>query len=147
MVTVTKAALHILCCMRTVEHNTSPQWFLYHLEKDVKINAIQEPPELLMPFCIAPATDIRVVEVLPEDPGFWIQDCSYVSAEGIILLDILVVWPVAAPLPITSIIPAFPLILTHKLWVSSSYSYPGRDQYTPAGHWHQPLLDSLSYPS
>jgi len=37
------------------------------LEKEVIINAVQEPPGLLMPCCVVPPTDIGMVEVLHED--------------------------------------------------------------------------------
>ena len=70
MVTAAKAALELhtphqplLVGENEVQHSTSPHWLLYHLEKEVIINAFQETPGLLMPCCVVPSTDIRVVEV------------------------------------------------------------------------------------
>jgi len=39
------------------------------LEKEVTINAVQEPPGLLKPCCAVPPTDIAVVEVPSWGPG------------------------------------------------------------------------------
>ncbi|PKU46004.1 dual specificity protein phosphatase cdc14b-like [Limosa lapponica baueri] len=36
-----------------VQQNTSPGWLFCHLEDEV-INALQEPPGLLVPCCVAP---------------------------------------------------------------------------------------------
>ncbi|KAK4827407.1 hypothetical protein QYF61_017837 [Mycteria americana] len=76
MVTKAKAALELhipyqplLVSENKVQHSTSSRWLLYHLEKEVIINAFQEPPGLLMPCCVVPPTDIRVVEVPHEDQG------------------------------------------------------------------------------
>ena len=76
MVTAAKAALglHIphqplLAGENKVQHSTSPHWLLYHLEKEVIINALQELPGLLMPCCAVPPTDVGVVEVPHEDQG------------------------------------------------------------------------------
>ena len=56
MVTEAKAALELhiphqplLMDEIKVQYNTSPHWLPYHLEKEVSINAVQEPPGLLMP--------------------------------------------------------------------------------------------------
>jgi len=40
-----------------------------NLEKEVIINALQQPPVLLMPCCVVPPTDTSVVEVTCEDQG------------------------------------------------------------------------------
>ncbi|KAK4832092.1 hypothetical protein QYF61_020707 [Mycteria americana] len=76
MVTAAKAALELhiahqplLVGENKVQHSTSPHWLLYHLEKEVIINTFQAPPGLLMPCCVVPPTDIRVVEVPHEDQG------------------------------------------------------------------------------
>jgi len=68
------------------------------------INAVQEPPGLLMLCCVAPPTDIGVVDVLHEDQGLWMWRCSYLPIEGLIRLVFLIVclvflvgWPVADP--------------------------------------------------
>ena len=37
-----------------VQHSTSPPWLLCHLEKDITINALQEPAGLLMPAVLSP---------------------------------------------------------------------------------------------
>lgn len=37
-----------------VQQNTSPHQFLYHLEEEVIINALQEPPGLILPCCVVP---------------------------------------------------------------------------------------------
>jgi len=76
MVTAAKAALklHIshqplLVSENKVQSSTSPCGPLYHLEKEVIINAFQQPPGLLMPSCIVPSTDTMVAEVPHEDQG------------------------------------------------------------------------------
>lgn len=43
-----------------VQHSTSPCWVLYHLEEELTMNALQEPPGLFMPCCVVPP----VVETL-----------------------------------------------------------------------------------
>lgn len=40
-----------------VWHYTSPYCLPYHLEKEVIINLVQEPPTLFMPCCVIPPTD------------------------------------------------------------------------------------------
>ncbi|KAK4822575.1 hypothetical protein QYF61_017161 [Mycteria americana] len=67
MVTAARAALEfhiphqpLLAGDNKVQHNTSPHWLLYHLEKEVIINTFQEPPGLLMPCCVVPPTDIGI---------------------------------------------------------------------------------------
>ncbi|GAB0192653.1 hypothetical protein GRJ2_001730600 [Grus japonensis] len=76
MVTAAKAALELhipyqplLVGENKVQNGTSPCWVLYHLEKEVIIDAFQEPPGLLMPCCVVPPTDIRVTEVPHKDQG------------------------------------------------------------------------------
>ncbi|GAB0180340.1 hypothetical protein GRJ2_000499300 [Grus japonensis] len=77
MVTAAKAALELHIPHQPppspdenkVQHGTSPRWPLYHLEKEVIINAFQELPGLLMPCCVVPPADIRVVEVPHENQG------------------------------------------------------------------------------
>ena len=76
MVTATKAALDLhssheslLVGENEIQHSSSPHWLLSHLEKEVIINAFQEPPGLPMPGYAVPPTDIRVVEVPHEDQG------------------------------------------------------------------------------
>ncbi|KAK4813670.1 hypothetical protein QYF61_017637, partial [Mycteria americana] len=80
MVTAAKAALglHIphqplLVGENKVQHSTSPHWLPCHLEKEVIINTFQEPPRLLMSCCVAPPTDIGVVEVSHEDQGLLLK--------------------------------------------------------------------------
>jgi len=70
MVTADKAALEhhiphqlLLVGQNKVQHSTSPHGLLYHLEKEVIINAFQEPAGLLMPCCVISPADIGVVEV------------------------------------------------------------------------------------
>ena len=53
-----------------VQHRTSSCGLLYHLEKEVVLNAFQEPPGLPVPCCVVPPTDVGVVEVPHEDQGF-----------------------------------------------------------------------------
>ncbi|KAK4832223.1 hypothetical protein QYF61_021070 [Mycteria americana] len=67
MVTAAKAALELhipseplLVGENKVQHSTSPRWLLYHLEKEVIINAFQEPPGLLIPCCVVCPTDSGV---------------------------------------------------------------------------------------
>lgn len=50
-----------------VQHSPSPHWFLYCLEKEVIINAFQEPPGFLVPCCVVPPTDIGGVVDPHED--------------------------------------------------------------------------------
>lgn len=76
MVSASKAPfdLHIphqtlLVCKNKVHQNTSPHWFLYHLEKEFFISVFQEPLGLLMCFCVVPLTDTGVIEVPHEDQG------------------------------------------------------------------------------
>jgi len=73
-VTAVKAALELhipykplLVGENKIQHNTSPCGLLYHLEKEIVINKFQEPPVLLMPCCVVPPMDIRVVEIPHED--------------------------------------------------------------------------------
>ena len=76
MVTAAKAALELriphqpfLVGENKVQCSTSPRWLLHHLENEVIINTFQEPPGLLMPYCVVPPTDIGVAEVPHEDQG------------------------------------------------------------------------------
>jgi len=74
MVTAAKAPfeLHIpqkLVGESRVQHSSSPHGLLCHLEKEVLICTVQEPDGFLMPCCVAPPTDMGVVEVLHEDQG------------------------------------------------------------------------------
>lgn len=39
---------------KKVQHRTSPHWLLYHLEKEVVTNIVQENSELCMPCCATP---------------------------------------------------------------------------------------------
>ena len=74
MVTTAVAAteLHILhqslfIGENKIQHSTSPRGLLCHLEKEIIVNAFQEPLGLLMPCCVVLSTDIGVVEVPHED--------------------------------------------------------------------------------
>ncbi|KAJ7399009.1 hypothetical protein BTVI_119316 [Pitangus sulphuratus] len=54
-----------------VQHSIPCHWLLYHLEKEVVINAFQEPLGLIVLCCLVPPTDIRVAVLSHEDQGFW----------------------------------------------------------------------------
>jgi len=43
---------HLLVGENKVQHSTSPHGLLYHLEKEVITNAVQNPPGSLMPCCV-----------------------------------------------------------------------------------------------
>lgn len=43
-------------------------WLLYHLEKEFIVNALQESPGLIMPYCVPP-TDSRVIGVPQKNQG------------------------------------------------------------------------------
>ncbi|KAK4807192.1 hypothetical protein QYF61_024312 [Mycteria americana] len=80
MVTAAKAAfdLHIpdeplLVGEYEVQQTPSPRQLLYHLGQEVVVDAVQEPPGLLMPFCVDPPADVRVVEGPHEDKGLIIE--------------------------------------------------------------------------
>ncbi|KAK4826033.1 hypothetical protein QYF61_003854 [Mycteria americana] len=66
-----KSRVPLLIGENKVQHSTSPHWLLYHLEKEVTLNAFQEPLGLLMPCCVVvvPPTNIKAVEVPHEDQG------------------------------------------------------------------------------
>lgn len=51
------------------QQRASPCWLLCHLEKEVIINTLQEPPVLLMACCVVLPTDIVMVEVPREGEG------------------------------------------------------------------------------
>jgi len=64
MMTAAKAAL--TNSSLTVRIGCSPCELFDHLCQEV-INALQKPPGLLVPCCVVPAADIRMVKVLHED--------------------------------------------------------------------------------
>lgn len=70
MVTTAKAAFdlcipnkHLLVDEKEVQHSSSPHCLHYHLEKEVIINAFQEPPGLPMSHYVIHPADARVVKV------------------------------------------------------------------------------------
>ncbi|KAM6111527.1 arrestin domain-containing protein 3-like [Phoenicopterus ruber ruber] len=52
-----------------VQQSTSPYWRLYLFGQDLVIDALQEPPVLLMSCCVVPSADIGMTQVPQEDQG------------------------------------------------------------------------------
>lgn len=71
-----------------------------------------------MPGCVVPPTDTGVVEVPHEKQDMWIWGHSSLGVEDLISLIFLFRQP--QRLIIESLVPALPLVLTHKLSCSSS---------------------------
>ena len=75
MVMVARAApdLHtpnqFFLCKNQVLQNISPLHVLSHLYQEIVINALQKSAGLLLPCCVAPPTDIGVVNGFCEDLG------------------------------------------------------------------------------
>lgn len=76
MVTAAKAAFEFHSpnksfpvCENEVQQSTSSHRLLCQLDQEVITDALQEPPELLMPCCVVPPADVGVVEVHHEDHG------------------------------------------------------------------------------
>jgi len=64
---IPKQALH--AGENKVQHSTYPCGLFCHLEKEFFIIAFEESSGLLLPCCVVPPTDFRVVEVRDEDQG------------------------------------------------------------------------------
>lgn len=52
-----------------VKYRISTCWPLYHLENEAIVDTFQEPPALLMSYCVVPTTYTGVSEVPHEDQG------------------------------------------------------------------------------
>lgn len=63
----------LLVFYKKVQPNTSSHWLLYHLEKEVVVNAFQESPGLPIPSCVVPPADVGVVDVSHrnQDMSIW----------------------------------------------------------------------------
>ncbi|PKU43799.1 hypothetical protein llap_5899 [Limosa lapponica baueri] len=59
----------LLVVENKVQHDTSPCWLFYNLEKEVIIHAFLEPPGFLMPCCVVSPADTDVVEDHHEESG------------------------------------------------------------------------------
>lgn len=101
MVTTAKAAFdlcipnkHLLVDEKEVQHSSSPHCLHYHLEKEVIINAFQEPPGLPMSHYVIHPADVRVVKVPHEYHDLWTWGC-FLSIEDFICLVFLVRWSAA----------------------------------------------------
>lgn len=102
-----------------VKYRISTCWPLYHLEKEATINTFQEPPGLLMSYCVVSTTYTGEGEVPHKDQGLRTRGCSCPCRSPHLLH--LPGWMACSRSPtIMSPVPAHPLTLTHKLLVSSS---------------------------